>query len=130
MKNMKTHLNGFTLIELITALMVATIILTAAVTLAYAISSAYDSTVEMNEKQARIRYTDLRITNLILPMTLPSLLLKMPAAPGTAIFIPAGVSHKLICSGDVPIRYIVVYAPPGPEQKLKQEGKDSFRREQ
>jgi prepilin-type N-terminal cleavage/methylation domain-containing protein len=65
MKSLKTHLKGFTLIELLTALMVATIILTAAVTLAYAISSAYDSTVEINEKQARIRCTDLRITDLI-----------------------------------------------------------------
>jgi mannose-6-phosphate isomerase-like protein (cupin superfamily) len=50
--------------------------------------------------------------------------------PCTAIFIPAGIPHRLICSGDIPIRYIVVYAPPGPEQQLKQEGKDSFRREQ
>jgi len=49
--------------------------------------------------------------------------------PGTAIFVPPGVSHNLSCSSDVPIRYIVVYAPPGPEQKLKQEGKDSFRKQ-
>ena len=48
--------------------------------------------------------------------------------PGTAIFVPAGVTHKLVCSGDVPVRYIVVYAPPGPEQELKKEGKDSFKK--
>ena len=46
--------------------------------------------------------------------------------PGTTIFIPPGVSHKLICRGNIPIRYIVIYAPPGPEQELKQKGRDSF----
>jgi mannose-6-phosphate isomerase-like protein (cupin superfamily) len=48
--------------------------------------------------------------------------------PGTAIFVPAGATHKLICNGDVPVRYLVVYAPPGPEQELKRKGKDSFKR--
>ena len=61
----KYHFYGFSLVELIVALMVTAIVLTAAVTLSYAFSSAYDSTGDISEKQARIRYTNLRITELI-----------------------------------------------------------------
>ena len=51
--------------ELLVALMVSSIVLTAIVTLAYALSTAYESTSDMNEKQAHIRYTTLRITELM-----------------------------------------------------------------
>ncbi len=46
--------------------------------------------------------------------------------PGTAIFVPPGVSHKLTCRGDIPLRYLVIYSPPGPELELKREGRDAF----
>jgi hypothetical protein len=45
--------------------MVMAIILTAAVTLSYALSVAYDSTGDISEKQAQVRYTNLRVTELI-----------------------------------------------------------------
>ena len=61
----KLRITGFTIIELITSLMISFIVLTAVVTLAYALSSAYNSTSNMNEKQAKIRYTSLRISELI-----------------------------------------------------------------
>ena len=61
----KLQINGFTVIELITSLMISFIVLTAIVTLAYAMSSAYNSTIDINEKQAHIRYTTLRISELI-----------------------------------------------------------------
>lgn len=61
----KSRISGFTIIELITALVVSFVVLTAVVTLAFAISSAYDCTGDINEKQARIRYTTIRISELI-----------------------------------------------------------------
>jgi len=45
--------------------MVMAIVLTAVVTLSYALSSAYDSTGDISEKQARVRYANMRITELI-----------------------------------------------------------------
>jgi prepilin-type N-terminal cleavage/methylation domain-containing protein len=56
---------GFTLVELLVALTVTTIVLSAVVTLAYAMSAANDSTDDTSEKQARLRYTTLRITDLV-----------------------------------------------------------------
>ena len=61
----KLHNNGFTLVELLVSLMVTFILLTAVVTLAYAMNSAYKSTDDMNEKQARIRYMTLKVSDLI-----------------------------------------------------------------
>jgi len=61
----KSKFNGFTLVELIVALMVTAIVLSAVVTLSYALSSAYESTSDIGEKQAGVRYTNLRITELI-----------------------------------------------------------------
>jgi prepilin-type N-terminal cleavage/methylation domain-containing protein len=65
MNNRKFHFNGFSLVELIIALMVMSIVLTAVVTLSYALSSAYDSTGDIGEKQAQVRYTNMRINELI-----------------------------------------------------------------
>ena len=63
MKKSKTK--AFTLIELLLGLMISGIILTAVVTLAYAMSSAYDQTSDVNEKESYIRYTTLKISDLI-----------------------------------------------------------------
>ena len=65
MKNLKSNTSGLSLIELLIALMVMSIVLTAAVTLAYAMSSAYESTKNMSDKQAQIRYSALRLSELI-----------------------------------------------------------------
>ena len=61
----KVRTTGFTVIELVTSLMISFVVLTAVVTLAYAMSSAHNSTSDINEKQAHIRYTALRISELI-----------------------------------------------------------------
>jgi prepilin-type N-terminal cleavage/methylation domain-containing protein len=56
---------GFTLVELLIALIVTSIILTAVATLAFALSSANDSTDDTSYKQAQIRIATLRISDLI-----------------------------------------------------------------
>ena len=57
--------NGFTLVELLMALMVTSIILAAVATLAYAMGSADDAADDTIQKQAHLRYTTLRISELI-----------------------------------------------------------------
>ena len=44
-----------------------------------------------------------------------------------AIFAPATVPHRIDVDKGEPLRYIVVYAPPGPEKVLKEKGKDAFK---
>ncbi|OHB77985.1 MAG: hypothetical protein A2Z25_14085 [Planctomycetes bacterium RBG_16_55_9] len=56
---------GFTLVELMVALIVTGIIMSAVATLAYAFRSAYDVTDDTDRKQAQIRYATLRISELI-----------------------------------------------------------------
>ncbi len=49
-----------------------------------------------------------------------------PVEPDTAIFAPAKMLHKIIVGPDEDLTYIVVYAPPGPEQLLKKHGEHAF----
>ena len=65
MNDRKSHFNGFSLVELLIALMVTAIVLTAVVTLSYALSAAYDGTSDISEKQAQVRYANLQISGLI-----------------------------------------------------------------
>ena len=60
-----SNCGGFTLVELLVALTVSSIILTAVATLAYALSSANDTAGDTSTKQAQVRYTTLRISELI-----------------------------------------------------------------
>ena len=39
--------------------------------------------------------------------------------PGDAVFAPVGMSHSVECTGDESLRYVVFYAPPGPEKELR-----------
>ena len=57
--------NGFTLVELLVALMVTSIILTAVATLAFALGTVNDSSNDTAVKQAQVRYATLRISELI-----------------------------------------------------------------
>jgi prepilin-type N-terminal cleavage/methylation domain-containing protein len=57
--------NGFTLAELLIALIVTSIVLTSVATLAYALGKANDTTQDMSQKQARVRCATLRISELI-----------------------------------------------------------------
>jgi prepilin-type N-terminal cleavage/methylation domain-containing protein len=56
---------GFTLVELLVALIVSSIILAAVATLAFAISSANVSTDDISSKQAKVRFATLKISELI-----------------------------------------------------------------
>lgn len=46
--------------------------------------------------------------------------------PGMAIFAPAEVPHRIEVDEQEPLRYIVIYAPPGPERQLKEKGREAF----
>ncbi len=61
----KRRKNGFTLVELLMALMVASIILAAAATLAYTLGAVNETTNDMAKKQAQVRFTSVRISELI-----------------------------------------------------------------
>jgi len=56
---------GFTLVELLVALVVTSIILAAVATLAFALSTANDITDNTSQTQAHVRYATLRISELI-----------------------------------------------------------------
>jgi prepilin-type N-terminal cleavage/methylation domain-containing protein len=57
--------NGFTLVELLMALIVTSIVLAAVVTLAFALNTANDVTDNTSQIQAQVRYATLRISELI-----------------------------------------------------------------
>lgn len=61
----KRNKNGFTLAELLMALMVASIILAAAATLAYTLGAVNETTNDMAKKQAQVRIASVRISELI-----------------------------------------------------------------
>lgn len=66
MRNAKRYNSkGFTLAELLVALMVSSIVLSAVATLAYALSTVNDTTDDTAVKQAELRYATLRISELI-----------------------------------------------------------------
>ena len=56
---------GFTLVELLVALVVTGIVLAAVATLAFAMGAANDVADDSSQKQAQIRFTTLRISELI-----------------------------------------------------------------
>jgi len=56
---------GFTLVELLVALMVTSTILAAVATLAFALSSASSSSADTRVKQAQVRFATLKISDLI-----------------------------------------------------------------
>ena len=56
---------GFTLVELLVALMVSSIVLAAVATLSYALGNVNDTADDTALKQAQLRYTTLRISALV-----------------------------------------------------------------
>jgi len=46
--------------------------------------------------------------------------------PEMAVFAPANVMHKIDVAPDEDLTYVLIYAPPGPEQKLKAKGEHAF----
>jgi len=69
--------DGFTIVELLMAMVVMSIVLAAVAGMASAVSNANRETKDMGEKQAEIRYTTMRLTELIknasfiVPLTTP-----------------------------------------------------------
>ena len=45
----------------------------------------------------------------------------LPIGVGDAVFAPIGVKHTVESTGEVPLKYVVIYAPSGPEQDLKKQ---------
>ena len=64
---MKTvrYRTGFTLVELLLALIVTGIILAAVTTMAFAVSVANDTADDTSQKQSQVRYATLRISDLL-----------------------------------------------------------------
>lgn len=46
--------------------------------------------------------------------------------PGSAVYTPAGVMHRCDVDEGEDLDYIVIYAPPGPEQQLREKGAKAF----
>ena len=59
------HTKGFTLVELLIALVITSIILTAVATLAFAMGVANKATDDLSLKQAQVRFVTLKIQDLI-----------------------------------------------------------------
>jgi prepilin-type N-terminal cleavage/methylation domain-containing protein len=59
------HIRGFTLVELLIALVITGIVLTAVATLAFAMGTANKATEDLSLKQAQVRFATLRIQDLI-----------------------------------------------------------------
>ena len=49
--------------------------------------------------------------------------------PEMAIYTPPHTVHKVEVGPDEDLTYVVIYAPPGPEQQLKQRGAKAFETE-
>jgi mannose-6-phosphate isomerase-like protein (cupin superfamily) len=46
--------------------------------------------------------------------------------PDMAVFAPAKIPHKMASHGPEPLRYVVVYAPQGPERELREKGENAY----
>ncbi len=47
---------------------------------------------------------------------------KISVAPGDAVFVPPGKTHQISSTGDALFKYMVLYAPPGPNVALRNKG--------
>ena len=50
----------------------------------------------------------------------------LPIAPGSAFFVPPDVDHQMIVDKDSNLDYVLIYAPAGPEQKLREKGAHAY----
>lgn len=41
---------------------------------------------------------------------------------GDAIYVPPGVMHEISSTGNEPLKYLVLYSPPGPNVTLREKG--------
>ncbi len=47
---------------------------------------------------------------------------RIPVEPGDAVFVPPGALHQVSSTGGAPLKYLVIYAPPGPNVALREKG--------
>ena len=50
----------------------------------------------------------------------------LPLVPGSAAFIPPNIDHQTIADPGEDLNYIIIYAPAGPEQILREKGANAF----
>ncbi len=41
---------------------------------------------------------------------------------GDAVYVPPGKKHEVTSTGDAPLKYLVLYSPPGPNIALREKG--------
>ncbi len=46
----------------------------------------------------------------------------IPVREGDAVFVPPGKMHEVSSTGDAPLKYLVLYSPPGPNVALREKG--------
>jgi mannose-6-phosphate isomerase-like protein (cupin superfamily) len=46
--------------------------------------------------------------------------------PEMAVFAPANKMHRIDVDPEEDLTYVLIYAPPGPEKKLKEKGAQAF----
>ena len=47
---------------------------------------------------------------------------RLEVSKGDAVFVPPGKMHDISSTGDAPLKYIVIYSPPGPNVALREKG--------
>ncbi len=46
----------------------------------------------------------------------------IPVGEGDAVYVPPGKMHEVSSTGDAPLKYLVLYSPPGPNVALREKG--------
>jgi mannose-6-phosphate isomerase-like protein (cupin superfamily) len=47
---------------------------------------------------------------------------RIPVKAGDAVYVPPGKMHEVSSTGDAPLKYLVIYSPPGPNIALREKG--------
>jgi mannose-6-phosphate isomerase-like protein (cupin superfamily) len=46
----------------------------------------------------------------------------IPVGEGDAVYVPPGKMHDVSSTGNAPLKYLVLYSPPGPNVTLREKG--------
>ena len=47
---------------------------------------------------------------------------RIPVEEGDAVYVPPGKMHEVSSTGNAPLKYLVLYSPPGPNIALREKG--------
>ncbi len=47
---------------------------------------------------------------------------RIPVEEGDAVYVPPGKMHEVSSTGNTPLKYLVLYSPPGPNIALREKG--------